>query len=257
MELTLKAYLIVCPLVFLSAFVASIVGGGGLISIPAYLMAGLPPHFASGTNKIVSGTGAIIASGKYLRSGTVKLRPALTAASFALLGSALGTKLATYFSEAFFQVLLLLALPCVAIFLSIRKDFGREPDPSEENISPKKELIVSALIGLIFGCYDGLVGPGTGTFMLMSFTAFLAMDLLSAAGCARIANLASNIASAIVWALNGKVIWKLALVAILFSIAGNYCGARYAIRGGSKNIRSMIFVVLGLLFCKMAYELFF
>lgn len=257
MELTLQSFLIVCPLIFLSAFVDSIVGGGGLISIPAYLMAGLPAHLASGTNKVVSGTGAIIASTKYLRNGTVKLRPALTAAAFALLGSAIGTKLATFFSEAFFQTLLLLVLPCVAIFLSVRKDFGKESDVPRTDISPKKELLVSALIGLVFGCYDGLVGPGTGTFMLMSFTAFLSMDLLSSAGCARIANLASNIASAVVWALHGEVLWKLAAVAIVFSILGNYCGARYAIRGGSKNIRVMIFVVLGLLFVKMGYELLF
>ena len=91
--------------------------------------------------------------------------------------------------------------------------------------------------------------------MIVCFTAFLSMDLLTASGCSKAANLASNIAAAVVWIAHGRVLWKLALPAIVFNILGNYMGARYAIRGGSKKIRSMMFAVLGLLFLKMLYDL--
>lgn len=149
---------------------------------------------------------------------------------------------------------MLVALPCVAVFLVLRRDFGRD-DALPAPVEPRRELAVSALIGLGIGCYDGLIGPGTGTFMILCFTAFLSMDLLTASGCSKAANLASNAGSAVVWIAHGHVLWKLALPAIACNILGNVLGARYAIRGGSKKIRGMMFVVLGLLFAKVLYEL--
>lgn len=257
MELTLSTYLIVCPLVFLAGFVDSIAGGGGIISLPAYLMAGIPAQLAAGTNKVVNGSGAIVATVKYFRSGRILLRPTLVAAAGALIGSALGTELAALIAEQTLETLMLVALPCVAVFLTLKKDFGEDSSTERRPAVPlRKEIISAALIGLVFGCYDGLIGPGTGTFMILGFTGLLALDLTTASGCARASNLASNLASAVVWILHGCVLWKLALPVILCSILGNYLGARYAIRGGSKKIRRMMFVVLGLLFVKMLGELF-
>ena len=243
MELTPVTYLIVLPLVFLAGFVDSVAGGGGIISLPAYLMAGIPAHLAAGTNKVVNGTGTLVAALKYFRSGKVLLRPAVTAALI---------------SEQTLETLMLVALPCVAVFLSVKKDFGRDIPAEERPVyTPRQELLRSALIGLVFGCYDGLVGPGTGTFMILGFTALLSLDLITAGGCAKASNLASCAASAVVWILHGQVLWALAIPALACSIAGNYLGALYAIRGGSKKIRSVMFLVLGLLFVKMLYELLF
>lgn len=258
MELTLSTYLIVCPLVFLAGFVDSVAGGGGIISLPAYLMAGIPAQLAAGTNKVVNGSGAVVATIKYFRSGRILLRPTLIAAAGALLGSAVGTELAAFIPEQTLETLMLIALPCVAVFLSVKKNFGKDIPPEERpTVSHRREVISAALIGLVFGCYDGLIGPGTGTFMILGFTGLLALDLTTASGCARASNLASNVASAAVWILHGCVLWRLALPAILCSILGNYLGARYAIRGGSTKIRRMMFVVLGLLFLKMLSELIF
>ena len=246
MELTPVTYLIVLPLVFLAGFVDSVAGGGGIISLPAYLMAGIPAHLAAGTNKVVNGTGTLVAALKYFRSGKVLLRPAVTAAVCALI------------AEQTLETLMLVALPCVAVFLSVKKDFGRDIPAEERPVyTPRQELLRSALIGLVFGCYDGLVGPGTGTFMILGFTALLSLDLITAGGCAKASNLASCAASAVVWILHGQVLWALAIPALACSIAGNYLGALYAIRGGSKKIRSVMFLVLGLLFVKMLYELLF
>lgn len=253
MDEFLKTVLIVCPLVFLAGFVDSVAGGGGIISLPAYLMAGLPAHLAAGTNKVVNGTGNVISFVKYLRTGKIRLRPTLIAAAFALLGASIGTKLATLIPETTLKTIMLVALPCVAVFLVLKKDLGSDSRP-EVTLPLGRELACGALIGLFIGCYDGLIGPGTGTFMLMGFAGLLSMDLLSAAGSARLCNLASCTASAVVWILNGHVFWKLALPAALCSVLGNYLGARFAIRGGSKKIRGMMFVVLGLLFLKMLYD---
>lgn len=256
MELSLQTYLIVLPLIFLGGFVDSVAGGGGLITLPAYLMAGIPAHFAAGTNKVVNGCGTLTAAFKYFRSGKILLRPAIIAAVGALIGSAIGTELAAIIAERTLETLMLIALPCVAIFLTVKKDFGKDDaQSSRPAASPRREVVASLLIGLIFGCYDGLIGPGTGTFMILGFTAFLSLDLITAGGCAKASNLASNVASAVVWILHGNVLWKLALPAILCSILGNSLGAQYAIRGGSKKIRGMMFVVLALLFIKMGYEL--
>ena len=258
MELTPQMFLIVLPLVFLGGFIDSVAGGAGLITLPAYLMAGIPAHFAAGTNKVVNSCGTLTATLKYFRSGKILLRPALVAAAGALIGSALGTELAAVISEKALETLMLVALPCVAIFLTVKKDFGKDL-PAEERpaYTPRQEMLRSALIGLVFGCYDGLLGPGTGTFMILGFTGFLSLDLITAGGCSKASNLASNIASAVVWILHGNVVWMLALPAIACSVLGNYLGAQYVIRGGSKKIRNMMFVVLALLFLKMGYELLF
>ena len=255
MDEFLKTCLIVCPLVFLAGFVDSVAGGAGIISLPAYLMAGIPAHLAAGTNKVVNGCGTLSATIKYFRNGKVRLRPGAAAAVGAFAGSALGAQLASMIPEAALKTIMLVTLPCVAVFLVVRKDFGGDDAPEAAPIEPRREVTVSALIGLLIGCYDGLVGPGTGTFMILCFTAFLSMDLLTASGCSKAANLASNVAAAAVWIAHGSVIWKLAPPAIACSILGNILGARYAIRGGSKKIRGMMFVVLGLLFAKMLYDL--
>ncbi|MBR2132868.1 MAG: TSUP family transporter [Oscillospiraceae bacterium] len=250
----LQLCIVVCPLVFLGAFVDSIAGGGGLITLPAYLMAGLPVHLAAGTNKVVAGTGSLMASLRFFRSGKIRLRIALWAGGGSLIGGFIGAEIAKLLPGSLLQGLMLVALPVIAIFLTVKKDFGQETQTHRE-ITPKKEILISLIIGLAIGLYDGIIGPGTGTFLIMAFTAFLSLDMVTASGCAKVANLASNIASATSYIMGGFVMWQLAIPAILCSMGGAYCGSQYAIRGGGKKIRNMIFVVLGLMFVKMLYEL--
>ena len=245
----LKLCLFICPLIFLGGFVDSVAGGGGLITLPAYLMAGLPVHLAAGTNKVVNGSGSAIASVKYFRSGKIQLRPSLWAAAGALAGASFGARIAMHLSDRVLQGLMLVALPVVAVFLVVKKDFGK--DPEERDHSRQYIVLVSLAIGLAVGCYDGIVGPGTGTLLIMAFTALLHMDMVTASGSAKVANVASNVASAVAFILGGQVMWSIVLPAAACSILGNYCGARYAIRGGGQRIRIMICVVLGMRFVKM------
>ncbi|HWQ51671.1 MAG TPA: TSUP family transporter, partial [Terriglobales bacterium] len=245
MTVTVTTYLIVCPLVFLAGFVDSIAGGGGLISLPAYLFAGLPPHYAMGTNKVANCLGTAVAAGKYIRDKKVRMKIALFAGAGALLGGTIGSAVALYISETALRAIMLIALPCVAVFLATRKTFGSE-ETQERTLTPFALAAWSAAIGLGMGAYDGLVGPGTGTFMILGFTGILGLDLLTSSGCAKVGNLASNLGSVAVFLLGGKVLLAVALPAALCSMAGNYLGARTAIKGGTKYVRAVIFAVLGM-----------
>ena len=156
-------YLIVCPLVFLAGFVDSVAGGGGTISLPAYLMAGIPAHLAAGTNKVVNGCGTLIATAKYFQNGKVRLRAAVAAALGAFAGSAAGAQLASMISESALKTIMLIALPCVALFLVVRRDFGGDGTPVT-GIAAGRELLISALIGLGIGC---------GLCMLSYYSAYI------------------------------------------------------------------------------------
>lgn len=254
MDQRLLLYLVVCPLLFLGGFVDSVAGGGGLITLPAYFLAGIPVHIAAGTNKLANCLGSSTAAIQYLRSGKIHLPIALTAAAGALAGSALGAQLALLLSERLLKGLMLIALPLVAVLLALKKDIGRE-GTGLTACSPRRTAAISLAVGLVVGAYDGLIGPGTGTFLIMAFSAFLSLDLITASGCAKVVNASSNIAAAVIYLFHGKVMWNFLLPAAACCILGGFCGARYAIRGGGRRIRSMIFVVLILLFIKLGCDL--
>lgn len=247
--------LISCPLLFLAGFIDSAAGGGGIISITAYMAAGLPPHNAVATNKVTMSFGTGLASYKFMRSGNVLLSVALFSAFGALIGASIGTSLALLISERVLKIILLSVLPPIAVFLSVRKNFGSESAAPRE-LTKFMTALASFGIGLVIGCYDGLIGPGTGTFLIIAFSAILKIDLLLASGCAKVSNLASGISSAILYIINGKVVYLVALPTAVFCMAGSWLGSRFAIGGGSKNVRKVMFVVLALLFIKIILDLF-
>lgn len=248
MQVTIWTFLIVCPLVFLAGFVDSVAGGGGVISLPAYLIAGVPIKLAAGTNKFANGFGTALASYKYMKSGNINWLCALPAAVASLLGSAAGSSLAVYMREALLQMVVLTALPVVALVLIFVRDFGKVEKPPK---SRRDTVVLSGIIGVAIGLYDGLIGPGTGTFLTIAFSAVLGYTLLKSSGCARIANLASNVASMVVFFFHGDILFSVGIPAMACSMLGNYMGSRYAIRGGSGKIRRVMFLVLGLLFVKV------
>lgn len=254
MNISASMYVIVCPLVFLAGFVDSIAGGGGLISLPAFLLAGLPAHYAIGTNKTAMSIGTFTAAAEYIKSGKIDLRVGLLAAIGSFVGAAAGSSWALMITDDRLKIIMLAILPVVAVFLLVKKDFGLASG-SFKIISNRRMIISALLIGLIIGVYDGLIGPGTGTFLILAFTAFMGFDLIKSSGCAKVANLASNVASMIIFIANGKVLIALAIPAAVFAVAGNYTGAKLAISRGNQYVRYVIFLVIGLLFIKMATEL--
>lgn len=249
---TIHILLIICPLVFLAGFIDAIAGGGGLISLPAYLAIGLPPHFAAATNKCSSTFGTLVATKKFLKSGKVYLPAAIPAAGTALIGSSIGAYLNMILDEKILRYIMLGAVPVIAVFLMVKKDFGSKN--TTDRFSKMKLIILSAGIGFTIGVYDGFFGPGTGTFLIIAFTGIVGFDLLTASGNTKLVNLASNIAAFITFAIGDKIIWHIGLPAAAFGIAGNYFGASFALTKGKKFIRPMFFVVLAILIIKLIID---
>ncbi|MBQ5812960.1 MAG: sulfite exporter TauE/SafE family protein [Clostridia bacterium] len=250
----LRILIIVCPLIGLAGFIDAIAGGGGLISLPAYLLSGLPAHTAHGTGKFSSACGLASASYKYLKEGTVRMSVALYSAIGCLAGAYIGTSLAIFLPEKTLRMVMLIAIPIVAVFLATKKDIGT--NVSEVKLDKTKEAVLSAVIGLVVGIYDGLIGPGAGTFLILGFTSFLGIDLVMSSACAKVSNFASNITSVVLYALRGNILYHVAVPAALCSMLGSYMGAKQAVKGGSARVKKMMYVVLVLLFVKLAYDLF-
>ncbi len=245
-------YLIVCPLVFLGGFVDAIAGGGGLISLPAYLIAGLPAHAAIGTNKISSAMGTTLTTWKFWRQGYIEIKLAALCAVCALAGSTCGANLALLVSDRVFKILLLFILPLTALYVFRPRALEIE---GRAQLSPRKTAALAAGIAFVIGIYDGFYGPGTGTFLILLLTGLARMDLNHAAGTTKVINLSTNIAALVTYLVNGKVLLSLGLVAGVFGIAGNWLGARSFMKNGSKIVKPIIGVVLAVFFVRIIREM--
>lgn len=245
--------IITCPLVFFAGLVDAMVGGGGLISVQAYMVAGLPPHLAVATNKCSSTLGTMMAVWEFFKSKKIHWLSAGVACVAALTGSPLGAVLNLHIDQKYLQWIIIIAVPLVALAIFCKKDFGTSS--RVDKVSKPTLIVISVLIGFIIGVYDGFFGPGTGTFLMLGFTIFAGFDLLTASGNAKIINLSSNIAALVTFALNGAVLWQVGLPTAVFCMLGNWIGARLAVRKGIKAIRPALFVVLTLLMLKMLYDL--
>ena len=247
-------WMIVCPLVFLGGLIDAVAGGGGLITLPAYLIAGLPAHIASGTNKCGNVFGTLLSTGRFLKRGDVHIPSAITGAAGALVGAWIGARLNLIMPERMLYYFMLIMVPVMAVFLLLKRNFGQEDRSGELS---RLQLMSMALgIGLVIGGYDGIFGPGAGTFLMLAFTGMCRFDLLTASGNTKVANSASNMASLITFAFAGKVMWVVGIPAAVCGIAGNYVGSSLALKGGAKVIRPMFFVVLALLLIRLIYGLF-
>ncbi len=253
MEITLKTYLLVCPLVFLAGFVDSIGGGGGLISLPAYLFAGIPAHNAVATNKFSAVFGTATATARLCKENRPKPALGLPAVIMALIGAPIGARLALLVSDEVFKIILMVALPVIAFYVLKKKNLEKG---AEIEIPLKKQIIIVSLSSLIIGMYDGFYGPGTGTFLILIYTGFAHMTLLDAATTTKLANLTSNVSSLVVFLQNDLVYIKLGTVAALFSIAGNFLGAGLVVKNGNKIVRIIILTVISILLLKIILETF-
>lgn len=249
MQVTPQMYLIVLPLVFLAAAVDAIAGGGGLITLPAYTLAGLDYDFASGTNKFSAAFGTLTATARYWRSGKLLAAPAMIAAALALPGSWLGTRAAMALGTRVMHIFMVFAIPVVGALVLLK---GKGPERSRP--IARRDWPVCAVIGLVIGFYDGFFGPGTGTFLVLLFTSLLGMDMVSATATAKPVNLASNIASLITRIAAGNVLYALAIPAMCCSVAGGWLGAKLALGRGAGFIRWVMLAVLALLTVKLAVD---
>ena len=244
--------ILVCFGVFCASFMDAIGGGGGIISLPTYLLAGLPMHFALGTNKLSACIGTVASTVRYIKNGYVDWLLGIPSIVLALLGAHLGTRLHLAMDEKYLKLVLLFVLPVIAVILLKKKDLPETQLPLNKWL--RRFTVWGA--SLVFGTYDGFYGPGTGTFLLLSFCYLAKLDVRTASGNVKLVNLSSNIGALATSLMAGKVLVPLGLVAAIFAIAGQYIGAGLALKNGSKIVRPVILTVIILLAGKVVLELF-
>lgn len=231
----MEQFLIVCPLVFLAGFVDSIAGGGGLISFPAYMLAGVPVHVILGTSKLSAFPGSIVAALRFAKSGYIRF------------------KLALKTDEKLIRSLMVVVLPVVAFYVLKNKELGggEAPDRSEDPDGFRRMFFTGLAVSFLIGGYDGFYGPGTGTFLILVFTGLLKLGTRDAAGISKVVNLSADIGALGTFFVGGKVDYALGIAAALFCMAGSYFGAGLVVNNGQKIVRPVVMGVLALLFVKI------
>jgi uncharacterized membrane protein YfcA len=233
---------------FLAGTVDAIAGGGGLITLPALLTAGLPPHLALGTNKGQSVWGSMAALVTFWRAGKVDRRQAQLTFPLGLVGSAIGAAVVSTIDKDALRPIVIVMLIGAAVLLVIKKP------PGTGELS-RRYLEIAAALALAIGFYDGFFGPGTGTFLIVGFVALCGREMTHATADAKVVNFASNLAAVGVFLYEDSIVWQVALPMAVGQLLGGIVGARLAIKGGTKLIRIAVLVVSGALVAKLAFDL--
>ena len=253
----METYIIIflCIASFIAGFVDAIVGGGGLIQTPAALIL-LPAQSVAtiiGTLKIPAFSGTSIATYQYLKQVKINWKlfavMAIVSFTFAYLGSSLLNVTKNDFMKPLLFVILILLL----IYTYFKKDFGQF---QSSNMSMKQQYVYAIIISIVIGFYDGFIGPGTGSLLIMAFIAFLGFDFMQASANAKLVNLATNIGSITLFVLKGKIIWAIAITMAFCNAMGSWVGARLAISRGNGFIRIFFLIVVGIALIRFGYDVF-
>lgn len=240
-------YFVLMLVAFVAGFVDSIAGGGGMITTPALLLAGIPPHLALGTNKLQSCFGSLSASVQFYKKGHLDIKASLPIAFIIFVASILGSLFVLTFSPAF----LIKIVPLFLFLFGLYFLFSPRLDSAKE---PKIGMISLCFLLSIVGFYDGFFGAGTGSFFIFILIALAGNPLYSALGKAKFFNFSSNIAALIIFALNKEVLFGLGILMGLAQFIGALLGARLAIKIGSKLIKPLVVGVCMIMCIKLIYE---
>lgn len=224
---------------FITAFVDSIAGGGGLISVPALLSIGLPPQMVLGTNKLQSSVASVISSYEYIRSGKVNMKLLKKIIPFVILGAGFGVVTVRVMPSDWLKPVIIVLLVFVLIYTLLKKDFGKYENPKPLTTGLLSYLIVMCTV---IGFYDGFFGPGTGSFLLFVFL-FTGVSFVSAQANAKILNTTSNIVALIVFIKFGFVHYQYGLIMAASGILGAIAGTKVAVTKGSKFVKPIFFVM--------------
>ena len=251
MDLTWQVitFLVVAALV--AGWVDAVVGGGGLIQLPSLLI-GLPEASVptiSGTNKISSFAGTLMATGVYLRKVKVNWSLALPLVGAAYVGSTIGAGLVTLMPREAFTPIVLVALVAVGTYTVRKKQMGLEHQPRH---SGAKMVALLVAIGIVVGVYDGFLGPGTGSFFVIGMVALLGYGFLQASAMAKLANLTTNLAAILV--LRHDIAWTIGLVMAAANLTGGFLGAQMAVRFGNAFVRKVFLVVIAILVVRLGWD---
>ncbi|MDT7837509.1 sulfite exporter TauE/SafE family protein [Aquabacterium sp. OR-4] len=247
--------LLVCLASLLAGTIDAIVGGGGLILVPALFATfpTAPPATLLGTNKSASVWGTLMATRQYLRRVQLRWATWVPAMVAALLGSLAGAWAVSVVDPGFLRKALPLVLVAVLLYTLANKHLGRQHQPPA---SAARERLWASLIGMVVGAYDGFFGPGTGSFFIFAFVRVLGYDFLHASAAAKLLNLATNAAALALFTAKGHVWWHLGLPMALANVAGSLLGSRLALKHGAGFVRGVFVLVVGALVLKTARDAF-
>ena len=238
---------------FIAGFLDTIVGGGGLIQLPALFIQfpqlALPTLF--GTNKIAALSGTSIAAVQYAKRIRFNWKVLLSISFFSFLFSFLGARTVSYLDSEALKPLILIIL--IAIYTFIKKDLG---NVATKDLSTAKKMIFGAVIGAVIGFYDGFFGPGTGSFFVLAFVVILGFDFLSASAYAKVVNCITNISALLVFVSHGNYLLELAILMAVFNIAGNFLGTKIAFKKGNGFIRIVFLIIVMLMILRYSKEVF-
>ncbi len=250
-DISLYSYLFLWFAAILAGFVDSIAGGGGLLTIPALTMAGIPPHLMLGTNKLQGSFGSFSASLKFLSSKQINPRHVWLPFLFSFCGAALGSLIVQQIKADFLEPLILIMLIAVAVFFIFSPQMRNEEKPAK--LPP---FLFALIFGSIIGFYDGFFGPGTGSFFVIAFMTIAGFGLKDASMRARICNFASNIGALLFFILGGVVLWKVGLLMASGQFIGARIGAGLVLNKGAKLIRPMVITVALVMSIKSLWSYF-
>ncbi len=248
--------LLLCIAAFLAGFVDAIVGGGGLIQLPAALV--ILPQFpvasVIGSLKIPAFSGTAFAAWQYVRKVSIHWALLTIICVVAFFASYSGSLLLSQVSNGFMKPVLLVVLTGVALYTYSKKNFGQHD--GEESLSFNRQLQWALPISLVIGFYDGFIGPGAGSFFMLAFVALLHFDFLHASAHAKMVNLATNLGSVTLFLVKGKIIWMIALPMAAANSLGGFMGAKLAIAKGNRFIRVFFLLVIAGILLRFCYDVF-
>ena len=224
---------------FVASFIDAQVGGGGVITLPALLAAGLPPAAASATNKVGGTSSALFASVNYLRSGLVPLRQVALFAPLSLLGGAIGVWAFLNSDPSWLLPTILVVMFAMGAYVLLRPTFGIEDRP----VAGVLPLVAMGLAALDIGTYDGLLGPGTGSFLLFALVSLLGYGFRRAAALGRVLNLASNLSALAYWILSGHVVWAVGIPMAVSMAAGGWVGSHVTLKHGDRYLKPLFVAI--------------
>jgi uncharacterized membrane protein YfcA len=254
-DISLTVVVLLCLTALAAGWIDAVVGGVGLLLLPVLLLGlpgGTPATYALGTNKAVAIVGTTGAAVTYARRTPVDVRTAVRIGLAALAGSTAGAFVAAGLSTEVLKPVVMVVLLAVGTFVILRPAFGTAPATGP--VSARRVLAAIGLAGLGIGFYDGLIGPGTGTFLVLALTAVLHLDLVTASATAKIVNCCTNAGALATFALKGTVYWQLAALMAVFNLVGGTVGARTALKKGSGFVRIVLLTVVFALVANLAYE---
>ena len=238
----------------LAGWVDAVVGGGGLIQLPAVLMVpGLSPVQALAVNKLASSMGTATSALTYYRRTACDVATALPMAGVALAASFCGAIVATLIPASAFRPIILCALVAVLLFTVFKPGAG---ELTQLKHTGRRHLIIALAVGLIIGFYDGILGPGTGSFLMIAMISLLGFNFLMATAQTKIVNLATNLGALAYFTLSGHMLWAVGLIVGVANLVGGYLGARTAIARGNGFIRGMMIAVVSALILKLGFDIY-